>query len=241
MCTQWCSCRHMDFPCVQEWLGHGGVSHCCTQRTQLQQAERAWPGSGLQVTWTDLKKLLYLGTHSLTSTFFIPSPEIFSSQNKDCSLVKIQTGVLLALSPIGNLMCVRCGHLPSVPDDGKKCVFPWGLYGELLAMRGGLYVAQLANEKDSFNSSVYEEFKCSASSSGRLERRESLRLRYTHDGNEPCCGAGSKPHALIKMCRCPARDTGAGMSRKWQQLWGQRKRRIWATNWEAHSSRATRR
>lgn len=59
-------------------------------------------------------------------------------------------------------MCVRWGHLPSIPDDGKKYVFPWGLYGELLAMRGGLHVAQLANEKYSFNSSLYEELECSA-------------------------------------------------------------------------------
>lgn len=68
MCTQWCSCRHMDFLCVQEWLGHGGVPLRCAQGTQLEQAERAWQVSGLKVIWTDLK-VLYLGTHGLTSPF----------------------------------------------------------------------------------------------------------------------------------------------------------------------------
>lgn len=54
-------------------------------------------------------------------------------------------------------MCVRWGHLPSTPD---VCFL--GLYGELLATKGGLNVAQLANEKDHFSSSVYEELECSA-------------------------------------------------------------------------------
>lgn len=37
-----------------------------------------------------------------------------------------------------------------------------GLYGELLETKGGLNVAHLANEKDRFSSSVYEDFECSA-------------------------------------------------------------------------------
>lgn len=111
----------MDFPCVQELLGRGGVPFCCAQGTQLEQAERAWQPSGLKVIWAELQKVLYLGTWPL----FIPSPEILSIQNKGLSLIEIQTGVLLALSSISGLIRVRWGYSFSVLDEGKKYLFPW--------------------------------------------------------------------------------------------------------------------